>query len=146
MPGSIHVYPDGPFVVRGDVTIVDERGRELARRRATISLCRCGRSKLAPLCDGSHARRAAAVVEPTTDAPDARGGPRDHGSGVRAAPSDAAEGDGGPSADPSFEEPRHRVPARGRREPLGPIGPAAPQLGDPDEGPRGETEGRRATA
>jgi hypothetical protein len=39
---SIRAYPDGPILVRGDFELLDEEGR------------RCGRSALAPLCDGTH--------------------------------------------------------------------------------------------
>lgn len=56
MAGSIRVYPDGPLLVRGDVAILDETGDPIPVTRTTISLCRCGRSRLAPFCDGSHAR------------------------------------------------------------------------------------------
>lgn len=52
----IRVYPDGPLLVRGDFSITDEHGREIEMRRKTVSLCRCGRTGLAPLCDGSHAK------------------------------------------------------------------------------------------
>jgi CDGSH-type Zn-finger protein len=47
-------YRDGPLVVRGPVRIVDQDGREIEAERSTIALCRCGRSRLRPFCDGSH--------------------------------------------------------------------------------------------
>jgi len=50
----ITCYPDGPLLVRGDVDLVDVEGRPLPRRRRTFALCRCGKSGLAPLCDGTH--------------------------------------------------------------------------------------------
>jgi hypothetical protein len=56
----IRVYPDGPLVVRGGFSITDEHGNEIAMTRKTVSLCRCGRTGIAPLCDGSHARRSVA--------------------------------------------------------------------------------------
>ena len=46
--------PDGPILVRGDVGIVDDAGRPVPRRRATVALCRCGASTIKPYCDGSH--------------------------------------------------------------------------------------------
>lgn len=55
---QIRVYPDGPLLVRGAVTLLDKDGNELCGRRNVLALCRCGRSRLAPLCDGSHQRRA----------------------------------------------------------------------------------------
>jgi len=47
-------YPDGPFLLRGDVRIVGPDGQELPRRRRTVALCRCGKSTLKPYCDGTH--------------------------------------------------------------------------------------------
>ncbi|MGV9669600.1 CDGSH iron-sulfur domain-containing protein [Gordonia sp. NPDC003504] len=55
VPASITVTPGGPLVVRGDVELVDVDGAPIPRRRATIALCRCGRSSIQPYCDGSHA-------------------------------------------------------------------------------------------
>jgi CDGSH-type Zn-finger protein len=51
----IRAYPDGPLLVRGDFELRDETGELIDPGRATIALCRCGRSALKPLCDGSHA-------------------------------------------------------------------------------------------
>ena len=51
---TIRAYEDGPYLVRGAVTVLDEDGREVDVHRATIALCRCGRSRLKPLCDGTH--------------------------------------------------------------------------------------------
>ena len=47
-------YRDGPLLVRGPAHVVDADGRELPRRRDPIALCRCGKSRLRPLCDGTH--------------------------------------------------------------------------------------------
>ena len=58
--GSVTVYPDGPLVVRGDVEVRAVDGTVLGSGR-TIALCRCGRSALKPLCDGSHHRPSRAV-------------------------------------------------------------------------------------
>jgi CDGSH-type Zn-finger protein len=46
--------PDGPLLVRGLVAVLDEAGNEIPHRRATVALCRCGGSRLAPWCDGTH--------------------------------------------------------------------------------------------
>ena len=51
---TITVCPDGPLLVRGDVEIVGTDGQPVERRRQTVALCRCGRSSIAPYCDGSH--------------------------------------------------------------------------------------------
>jgi CDGSH-type Zn-finger protein len=53
-PATIVACPDGPILVRGDVTIVDDDGQPVPRRRATVALCRCGASAIKPWCDGSH--------------------------------------------------------------------------------------------
>lgn len=46
--------PDGPLLVRGDVTVLGADGQPLPRRRQTVALCRCGYSAIKPWCDGSH--------------------------------------------------------------------------------------------
>jgi len=51
---TITVYPDGPLLVRGPVDLRSADGQPIANERAVLALCRCGRSKLKPLCDGSH--------------------------------------------------------------------------------------------
>jgi CDGSH-type Zn-finger protein len=51
---EIRVYPDGPYLVRGAFELVDADGTRTGIRRRTIALCRCGRSRTAPFCDGTH--------------------------------------------------------------------------------------------
>jgi CDGSH-type Zn-finger protein len=51
---SIAAYPDGPFIVRGNVTITAPDGTPVARTRKTVALCRCGKSTIKPYCDGTH--------------------------------------------------------------------------------------------
>jgi CDGSH-type Zn-finger protein len=53
---DVRVYPDGPYLVRGDLRLVDESGSEIDPGRATVALCRCGRSRMKPFCDGTHKR------------------------------------------------------------------------------------------
>jgi CDGSH-type Zn-finger protein len=52
-PATVTVYPDGPLIVRGEVEIRELDGTVVETGR-TVALCRCGRSALKPLCDGSH--------------------------------------------------------------------------------------------
>lgn len=52
----IKVYADGPLIVRGDFQVLDADGHDVSPNRSVIALCRCGRSRLKPLCDGSHQR------------------------------------------------------------------------------------------
>lgn len=53
-PAVITCYPDGPLLVRGNVVLTDSDGHAIPRRRRTVALCRCGKSGLAPFCDGTH--------------------------------------------------------------------------------------------
>lgn len=47
-------YRDGPYLVRGPVRLEDQNGREIDPGRGTFALCRCGKSRVRPFCDGSH--------------------------------------------------------------------------------------------
>ena len=47
-------YEDGPLLVRGPFELVDQDGEPIEVRRKTIALCRCGKSKIKPFCDGTH--------------------------------------------------------------------------------------------
>ena len=47
-------YRDGPLLVRGPFRMVDQDGEEIEVDRGTVALCRCGKSRLRPFCDGSH--------------------------------------------------------------------------------------------
>jgi CDGSH-type Zn-finger protein len=50
---TITAYPDGPLVVRGDFEVRELDGTVTQTGRV-VALCRCGRSALKPICDGSH--------------------------------------------------------------------------------------------
>ena len=56
MPDDVTITPhrDGPLLVRGDFRILDQDGRPIETGRGTVALCRCGKSRLRPFCDGSH--------------------------------------------------------------------------------------------
>ncbi len=47
-------YRDGPLLVRGPVRMADQDGNEITLDRETIALCRCGKSRMRPFCDGTH--------------------------------------------------------------------------------------------
>ncbi|HWT91191.1 MAG TPA: CDGSH iron-sulfur domain-containing protein [Solirubrobacterales bacterium] len=53
-PVTITPYPDGPYLVRGDFVVQDQEGNEMPLERRTIALCRCGKSRMRPFCDGTH--------------------------------------------------------------------------------------------
>jgi CDGSH-type Zn-finger protein len=51
---TITPYEDGPLIVRGDFVLTTQDGVEIDPGRATVALCRCGRSSIKPFCDGTH--------------------------------------------------------------------------------------------
>ena len=51
---TITPYRDGPLLVRGPFRMLDQDGHEIEVDRDTVALCRCGKSRLRPFCDGSH--------------------------------------------------------------------------------------------
>lgn len=54
---EIAVRPDGPYLVRGEVALIDGEGNRIAPGEGSaIALCRCGASANKPFCDGSHKR------------------------------------------------------------------------------------------
>jgi CDGSH-type Zn-finger protein/truncated hemoglobin YjbI len=54
LPESIRTAHDGPYLVTNASSLRDWLGVELPRL-PQMALCRCGASKVKPLCDGSHA-------------------------------------------------------------------------------------------
>jgi CDGSH-type Zn-finger protein len=53
-PARIVPYENGPLLVRGDFELVTPDGEPIDARRGTVALCRCGKSRLKPFCDGTH--------------------------------------------------------------------------------------------
>ncbi len=51
---TVTVCPDGPLLLRGPARLRTADGRTVEHDRSVLALCRCGRSRLKPLCDGSH--------------------------------------------------------------------------------------------
>jgi len=47
-------YEDGPLLVRGSFELMDQNGEPIESRRRTVALCRCGKSRIKPFCDGTH--------------------------------------------------------------------------------------------
>ncbi len=45
---------NGPYMVQGDIKIVDADGNEIAADGDMVFLCRCGDSSNKPFCDGTH--------------------------------------------------------------------------------------------
>jgi CDGSH-type Zn-finger protein len=47
-------YRDGPYLVRGAFSLKDQNGIQIDVSRRIIALCRCGKSRTRPFCDGTH--------------------------------------------------------------------------------------------
>ncbi len=70
---TITPYRDGPLIVRGSFTLVDQDGTEIDPGRDTVALCRCGKSGIKPFCDGTHKRSGfSAPSAPSRPRPAAR--------------------------------------------------------------------------
>lgn len=54
MSCTITIRNNGPYVVEGDVKLVDAQGNEVPMVKR--ALCRCGGSTTKPFCDGTHSR------------------------------------------------------------------------------------------
>jgi CDGSH-type Zn-finger protein len=68
---KITPYRNGPYLIRGPFLLVDQEGNEIEVKRRVVALCRCGRSRSRPFCDGTHKTAgfradsaAASVLEP----------------------------------------------------------------------------------
>jgi len=62
----IHVSPDGPLYVHGDIQITAPKGSVILQD-TRVALCRCGASKNKPFCDNTHVQIAfqdAAMAKP----------------------------------------------------------------------------------
>ncbi len=51
---TITPYRDGPLIVRGEFMLLDHEGNPIETGRDPIALCRCGKSRSRPFCDGTH--------------------------------------------------------------------------------------------
>jgi CDGSH-type Zn-finger protein len=73
---TVTTCEDGPLLVRGPFELLTQDGRTIDPGRATVALCRCGRSAAKPFCDGSHKAigfRAPGEPDPGQDVPDRTG-------------------------------------------------------------------------
>jgi len=53
LPQAVSATTDGPLWVTGGIPVTMSNGQTLEVRNR-VTLCRCGKSKIKPLCDGSH--------------------------------------------------------------------------------------------
>jgi 3-phenylpropionate/trans-cinnamate dioxygenase ferredoxin subunit len=69
MACTITIRNNGPYVVEGDVKLVDALGNEVPMTKR--ALCRCGGSTTKPFCDGTHSKigfqGATAAVQQTEE-------------------------------------------------------------------------------
>jgi CDGSH-type Zn-finger protein len=54
MPTTIQSTMNGPLKVEGDFIIQKADGAQVTAKSDTVFLCRCGKSRTQPFCDGSH--------------------------------------------------------------------------------------------
>ncbi|MEO9262475.1 MAG: CDGSH iron-sulfur domain-containing protein [Candidatus Baltobacteraceae bacterium] len=57
---------NGPYLVRGPVTLTDVDGNEYTVDSETVALCRCGGSATKPFCDGTHRTNGFTATERAT--------------------------------------------------------------------------------
>ena len=68
MSVKITIRPNGPYLVEGEVELIDVNGTRIdtSSRGPRIALCRCGASVTKPFCEGTHStigfQAAAAAV------------------------------------------------------------------------------------
>lgn len=56
-PTKLSVRHRGPLVIEGEFELYDSSGALIDVRGAKkLKLCRCGHSKISPICDGAHYR------------------------------------------------------------------------------------------
>jgi CDGSH-type Zn-finger protein len=61
---TITPMENGPYIVRGAVTLLDVDGAEYdVSERKSVALCRCGGSTTKPFCDGTHSKIGFAAAE-----------------------------------------------------------------------------------
>ena len=69
----VQLQPNGPYYIRGAVTVLSVNG-EVLSRGPRVALCRCGGTQNAPFCDNSH-RRIGFQDPPRGTGDDARDAP-----------------------------------------------------------------------
>jgi CDGSH-type Zn-finger protein len=51
---TISTRPNGPYLVKGPIQLLDPDGKAFPVSGDTVALCRCGQSANKPFCDGTH--------------------------------------------------------------------------------------------
>jgi CDGSH-type Zn-finger protein len=60
---TIKVRQNGPYLVEGDVQVVDWNGIAYETPGKSFALCRCGGSTNKPFCDGTHTKIGFSAAE-----------------------------------------------------------------------------------
>jgi CDGSH iron-sulfur domain-containing protein 3 len=60
---TIKVRENGPYLIRGKVTLTDADGNTYVIEGENFVLCRCGGSQTKPFCDGSHKSNGFSATE-----------------------------------------------------------------------------------
>jgi CDGSH-type Zn-finger protein/truncated hemoglobin YjbI len=71
LPPELRIARNGPYLVTNAPSLTDHLGAK-TRPAPQLALCRCGRSALKPLCDGSHARTGFSDAKDPKRVPDQR--------------------------------------------------------------------------
>jgi CDGSH-type Zn-finger protein len=100
---KITPYRNGPYLIRGPFVMADQDGNEISVGRRVVALCRCGRSRTRPFCDGTHK-----AIGFRADS-----GPGEAGEDARMAPAQAAQRRGrvaeaATAVEDSASQPRHQ--------------------------------------
>lgn len=53
---TIRSTKNGPYLVQGQIELLDASGNKVKVEKETIALCRCGASTMKPFCDGTHSK------------------------------------------------------------------------------------------
>jgi len=57
MAVKVTIRPNGPYLVEGDMEVIDVNGNKIdTTGQPRIALCRCGGSVKKPFCDGTHSK------------------------------------------------------------------------------------------
>lgn len=53
---SVEIMKDGPYIIKGPISLNDENGNKIELIKNINALCRCNNSKNKPFCDGTHSK------------------------------------------------------------------------------------------
>ena len=67
---TVRATPNGPYIVQGQIELLDTAGDKYTLDKESIALCRCGHSSNKPFCDGTHSKIGFQATERVADAKD----------------------------------------------------------------------------